>query len=65
MNNAGSSVKFYIEELIQEVMRQDPNYVKLQEKLQKTEIVGYTQNQKGLIYYQNRLYIPNVTSLKQ
>ena len=64
LNSVGSSENFDIEGLIQEVMRQDPDYEKHQKKLQKNEIVGYTQNQKGLICNKDRLYIPNVNSLK-
>ena len=65
LNNVGSSVKFDIEELIQEMMMQDSNYVNLKLKLQKTEIVGYTQNQKGLIYCNKRLYIPKCDIIRK
>ena len=44
---------------------QDPNYDTLLVKLQKREKFDFTQNQKGLLYYKNRLYIPNVESLKR
>ena len=44
LNNDGSSVKFEIEELIQEVLLQDQQYVKLEEKFEKTKAVGYTKN---------------------
>ena len=34
-------------------------------KLLKKEMSDYTQNKKGLICYKNRLYIPNVETLKK
>ena len=45
----GSSVRFDVEEKIQEVLLQDLQYLILQEELQQVEITGYTINQQGLI----------------
>ena len=46
----------------------DENYQKLQAKVAKnlTEILstGYSLNEKGLMIYKNRLYIPNVPKIK-
>ena len=65
ISNIGSSASFDLEELVKKVADQDPNYEELQVKMSKKEMVEYTQNQRGLIYYKNRLYIPNVESLKK
>ena len=43
VNNVGSCTNLDIEGLIQEVMRQDPNYEKFQEKFRRQEMKGYTQ----------------------
>ena len=46
----------------------DENYQKLQakvaENLTKSLSTGYSLNDKGLILYKNRLYIPNVPKIK-
>ena len=65
VSNIGSSVNFDIERRIQEVVNQDQNYEKLQAQMLKKEMKGYTHNQKGLICYRDRLYIPDVDSLKK
>ena len=65
INNIGSSASFDLEELVKKVAYQDPNYENLQLKMLKKEMAEYTQNQKGLISYKNRFYIPNVESLKK
>ena len=44
---------------------QDHNYETLLVKLLKRKKIDFTQNQKGLICYKNRLYIPNVETLKR
>ena len=65
IRNIGSSASLDLEELVKKVVYQDPNYENLQLKMLKKEMVEYTQNQKGLICYKNRLYIPNVESSKK
>ena len=46
----------------------DENYQKLQakvaENLTKSLSTGYSLNDKGLILYKNRLYIPNLPKIK-
>ena len=46
----------------------DENYRKLQAKVAEnvTESlkIGYSLNEKGLIHYKNRLYIPNLPKIK-
>ena len=53
-----------VEELVGKAASQDPNYETLLVKLQKRDKTKFSQNQKALLYYKNRLYIPNVESLK-
>ena len=65
INSIGSSVKLELEELVKQAADQDPNYENLQVKIQKKEMAEYTQNQKGLICYKNRFYIPKVGTLKK
>ena len=65
LNSIGSSAQMEIEELVEKAANQDPNYETLLVKLQKRDKTDFTQNQKGLLYYKNRLYIPNVESLKR
>lgn len=65
INSIGSSANFDLEDLVKKVADQDPNYENLQVKILKKEMAEYTQNQKGLICYKNRLYIPNVETLKK
>ena len=65
ISNIGSSASFDLEEPVKKVADQDSNYENLQVKMLKKEVVEYTQNQKWLICYRNRLYIPNVDSLKK
>ena len=64
IKNIGSSANFDLEDLVKKVADQDPNYETLQVKIIKKEMDEYTQNQKGLICYKNRLYVPNVDTLK-
>ena len=49
-------------------MRLDENYQKLQanvtENLTKSLSTGYSLNEKGLLLYKDRLYIPNVPKIK-
>ena len=54
-----------IEELVGKAANQDPNYEALLVKLQKRGKTDFTKNQRGLLYYKNRLYIPNIESLKR
>ena len=65
INIIESSANFDLEDLIRKTADQDPDYENLQVKTLKKEMVEYTQNQKGLICYKNRLYVPNVESLKR
>ena len=65
INSIGSSAQIDVEDLVNKAANQDPNYETLLVKLQKKEKTDFTQNQKGLICYKNRLYIPNVESLKR
>ena len=65
ISSIGSSASFDLEELVKKVADQDPNYENLQVKTLKKEMAEYTQNQKGLICYKNRFYIPNIESLKK
>ena len=65
ISNIGSSASVELEELVTKVAGQDPNYEDLQLKMLKKEMAEYTQNQKGLISYRNRLCISNVESLKK
>ena len=65
LNSIGSSAQIEVEELVRKAANQDPNYETLLVKLQKRDKTYFTQNQKGLLYYKNRLYIPNVESLKR
>ena len=49
-------------------MRLDENYQKLQakvtERLAESLSIGYILNEKGLLLYKDRLYIPNVPNIK-
>ena len=57
-----------MEEHIEEGIRLDENYQKLQEKVRENLIeslsTGYSLNEKGLLLYKERLYIPNVPKIK-
>ena len=65
INNIGSSAQIDVEYLVNKAANQDPIYETLLVQLQKKEKIDFTQNQKGLICYKNRLYIPNVESFKR
>ena len=65
ISHIGSSASFDLEDLVEKVADQDPNYGNLQVKILRKEMAEYTQNQKGLICYKNRLYIPNVDYLRK
>ena len=62
-----STYKIYLEDQLEGV-KLDENYRKLQVKVAKNVIenlnTGYSLNEKGLILYKNRLYIPNVSKVK-
>ena len=63
-----NTYKTNLEEQLEEGVKLDENYQKLQGKV--TEIlteslsIGYSLNEKGLILYKTRLYIPNVPKIK-
>ena len=63
-----NTYKTDLEEQLEEGVTLDENYQKLQEKITKKLIeslsIGYSLNEKGLILYKNRLYIPNVPKIK-
>ena len=65
INSIGINVQIDVEDLVEKAANQDPNYETLLVKLLKKEKTDFTQNQKGLICYKHRLYIPNVESLKK
>ena len=56
-----------LEDQLEEGVKVDENDQKLQdrvaENLTKSLSTGYSLNEKGLILYKNRLYIPNVTKI--
>ena len=57
-----------LEEQFKAGIEQDENYLKLQAKAKKNIIqslsTGYSLNEKGLLMYKDRLYIPNVPNIK-
>ena len=63
-----NTFKTNLEEQIEEGVKLDENYQKLQEKVTENLIEGlstwYSLNEKGLIIYKSRLYIPNVPKIK-
>ena len=63
-----STYKIDLEDQLEEGVKLDENYQKLQAKVAEnvTESlsIGYSLNEKGLILYKDRLYIPNVPKLK-
>ena len=63
-----STYKTYLEDQLKEGVKLDENYQKLQAKVAKKVAeslsTGYSLNEKGLILYKNRLYIPNVPKIK-
>ena len=63
-----STYKTYLEDQLEEGVKLDENYRKLQAKVAENVIeslsTGYSLNEKGLILYKNRLYVPNVPKVK-
>ena len=63
-----NTYKTYLEDQLEEGIKLDENYHKLQAKvtknLTKSLSTWYSLNDKGLILYKNRLYIPNVPKIK-
>ena len=63
-----STYKIDLEEQLEEGVKLDENDHKLQvkvtENLTESSSTGYSLNEKGLILYKNRLYIPNVPKMK-
>ena len=57
-----------LEEQLEAGIKQDENYWKLQEKVKENLIeslsTGYNLNEKGLLMYKDRLYVPNVPKIK-
>ena len=57
-----------MEEQLKAGLEQDENYLKLQAKAKKNLIeslsTGYNMNEKGLLLYKDRLYVPNVPNIK-
>ena len=56
-----------MEEQLEAGIEQDENYRKLQEKVMENLIeslsTGYSLNEKGLLLYKDRLYVPNVPKI--
>ena len=65
---AVNTYKTDLEEQLEEGVKLDENYQNLQakvaENLTESLSTGYSLNEKGLILYKNRLYIPNVPKIK-
>ena len=63
-----NTYKIDLEYQLEEGIKFDENYQKLQAKVAENLIeslsTGYSLNEKGLILYKNRLYIPNVPKIK-
>ena len=57
-----------LEEQLKARIEQDENYLKLQAKVKENLIeslsIGYSLNEKGLLLYKDRLYVPNVPKIK-
>ena len=60
--------KIDLEEQLEEGVKLDENYQKLQAKVAENVTgslsTGYSLNEKGLILYKDRMYIPNVPKIK-
>ena len=60
--------KIDLEEHLEEGVKLDENYQKLQAKviedLTESLSTGYSLNENGLLLHKNRLYIPNVPKIK-
>ena len=63
-----SSYKTYLEDKIEENMGFDKTYQNLKDKISEnkfdTEKSEYDLNEKGLLMYKNRLYVPNIPEIK-
>ena len=63
-----NTYKTDLEQQLEEGIRLDENYQKLQAKVTERLIeslsIGYSSNKKGLLIYKHRLYIPNVPKIK-
>ena len=63
-----STYKTDLEEQLEDEIEQDENYRKLQAKVRENLIeslsTGYNLNEKGLLLYKDRLYVPNVPKIK-
>ena len=63
-----STYKIDLEEQLEYGMEQDENYRKLQAKVKENLIeslsTGYSLNEKGLLLYKDRIYVPNVPNIK-
>ena len=57
-----------LEEQLKAGIEQDENYLKLQAKAKENLIeslsTGYSLNEKGLLLYKDKLYVPNVPKVK-
>ena len=66
--SAISTYKTNLEDQLEERVKLDENYHKLQAKVTENLIeslsTGYSLNEKGLLLYKDRLYIPNVPKIK-
>ena len=63
-----STYKIDLEEQLEDGIKQDENYQKLQAKVRENLIeslsTGYNLNEKGLLLYKDILYVPNVPKIK-
>ena len=63
-----NTYKTDLEDQLEEGVKLDENYQKLQgkvaEKVTKSLSTSYRINEKGLIIYKNRFYIPNIPKFK-
>ena len=63
-----NTYKTDLEEQLEEGVRLDENYLKFKENVTENLIeslsIGYSLNEKGLLLYKDRLYIPNVPKIK-
>ena len=63
-----SSYKTDLEDKLKEGIRQDPESQNLKEKIiqntYENVITDYSFNEQGLILFENRLYVPNISEVK-
>ena len=59
-----NTYKTDLEEQLEEGVRLDENYQKLQAKVTENLSTGYSLNEKGLLLYKDRLYVLNVPKIK-